>query len=891
VGSVKNKYQFILLMGFLSVLTAHRAWAQSNVDGTEGETQAREIGGAIAEIPHLSDLEHPATSVDEWIAQLEQEVVQITAVQLISTEGGIEVRLETAEGELDTPVTSVVGNALIAEIPNAVLALPEGDFFEQFDPAEGIALLSVTGLPNNRVRLSITGTDAPPEAQLATEAGNLVLSVMPGVAGTAAEQDDAIQVVVTATRTEEDILNVPRSVTVITREEIEAQSNLTTNVQDILGQTVPGLGPPTQRFRNSPQTLRGRQVQILVDGVPISTNQNTAFSQELRSIAPSAIERIEVVRGPSAVFGEGATGGIINIITRRPGDELRTTVETRVTSRGNLAAESFGTYIEYGFSGPLGGPVDGLFNFSWEAFGYSFDAEGDRIPNFEDAPENGRTINVLGRLGFDISDDQRLQVSVNHFSDTQEVEFISDPSLNDFPPGTRKAEALRIQEPEFIGINGDPRRVNTVVNLDYTHNNLLGSQVALQGFYRENFGVIGLPFDNRDFGGDPPFVTFNQQDSERWGGRLQIDTPFSEAVSLLWGADYSQENLSQPQQFFDVDEFDRSGGRVFRVIEENFTTPPYEVDTLGLFAQLSWDISDRLLLSGGARYENISASVDDYTVFGAGFEPDQDIEGGSVNADGVAFNVGAVYQVTDELSLFASFAQGFGVPDLGRIFRSPPSGFTSVNEDLIFTQPQTIDNYELGIRGNWRDVQFSLAGFYSYSDSGVSFNVVEVGQGLTEIRVARAPRRIYGVEATADWQPSPTWQLGGLVSWNEGEDKQDEDGDFVALGTRDIQPIKVSAYVENETLPGWRNRLQALLVGDRDRGFNVDRDPQSIESYFVVDYISSIQAGPGVIQIGIQNLFDNQYFPVASQLSGGFSNVNNRAAPGRTLSLGYRVTW
>ncbi|NEO27121.1 MAG: TonB-dependent receptor plug domain-containing protein, partial [Kamptonema sp. SIO4C4] len=189
--------------------------------------------------------------------------------------------------------------------------------------------------------------------------------------------------------------------TVVTREQIEEQTNLTTNLQDILGQTVPGLGPPTQSFRNFAQSLRGRQVQLLVDGVPISTNQNTAFVQELRSIAPSAIERIEVVRGPSAVFGEGATGGVINVITRIPTEERITqTAETRVNSRGDLQEDSFGTYAEYGLSGNLG-QFDYTLNASWETFGFAFDAEGDRIPNFETAPENGRTINLFGKLGFD----------------------------------------------------------------------------------------------------------------------------------------------------------------------------------------------------------------------------------------------------------------------------------------------------------------------------------------------------------------------------------------------------------------------------------------------------------------------------------------------------------
>jgi iron complex outermembrane receptor protein len=147
------------------------------------------------------------------------------------------VVLETSEGELSALATETVGNALIAEIPNAVLAVPEGDSFEQFDPAEGIALVSVTGLPGDRVRVSITGTDTPPEAQVSAEAGNLVLSVAPGAEGAAGAEEEAIQVVVTGeqdagycvpstsvgTRTDTPILDVPASVQVVPRQVTEDQ--------------------------------------------------------------------------------------------------------------------------------------------------------------------------------------------------------------------------------------------------------------------------------------------------------------------------------------------------------------------------------------------------------------------------------------------------------------------------------------------------------------------------------------------------------------------------------------------------------------------------------------------------------------------------------------------
>lgn len=90
---------------------------------------------AIAEKAATSD---PATTVVEWIAQMEATLVQITGVRVEETEAGLQIVLETATGELIAPATTVTGNALIAEIPNAVLALSdnasERDEFQQFEP-------------------------------------------------------------------------------------------------------------------------------------------------------------------------------------------------------------------------------------------------------------------------------------------------------------------------------------------------------------------------------------------------------------------------------------------------------------------------------------------------------------------------------------------------------------------------------------------------------------------------------------------------------------------------------------------------------------------------------------------------------------------------------------
>ncbi|MGJ3252772.1 MAG: TonB-dependent receptor domain-containing protein [Elainellaceae cyanobacterium] len=885
----------LCLSGFL-FLSSTSSWASeaSELETTETPIEVLQTDGINAEDETgsasalrstpmlLSEFEQPATTMEEWMAQIAQARVTITGIQVEETEAGLQVVLETDGGDLPTPNTRMVGNALIAEIPNAVLDLPEGEPFEQFGPAAGIALLSVTNEPDGGVRISITGTDAPPQAQISTEAGNFVLSLVPGVAATADAEDDAIQVVVTATRTEEEISDVPRSVTIVTREQIEEQTNLTTNLADILGQTVPGLGPPTQSVDTFPQTLRGREVQILIDGVPISTNQFSAFDSALRSIAPSAIERIEVVRGPSAAFGEGATGGVINIITRQPEETLTQTIETRVNSRGDFADDGFGTYVGYGMSG-TDDSVDLTFNISWETFGFAFDGAGDQIPGDGHSVENGRSINLLGKLGVDIDEHQRLQFSINYFDEDSEAEFINDPNVDD-DPDADKARALEV-DLDCIDVEcGDGRR-NTTLSLNYSHDNLFGSQLRLQGFYRDTYDLNGVPFE--DFRNPGTFL-LGQQESERFGGRLEVETPFSETFNLLWGVDYSNEEASQPYQVLD-DEFVNSGFRVARLDEEVFFTPPYTVENLGLFAQGQWDVKPRWRFSGGIRYENIGVSADDYTLRLFQFQNDPvDIEGGSINADDVVFNIGTVYDMTDELNVFASFAQGFGVPDFGRLLRRPPDGFRSLEDDLEFTAPQKVNNYELGFRGQWNTIQFSLAGFYNESDLGVS--LIRTAQ---TVEVARAPERIYGVEATADWQPSPTWQLGGLISWHEGENDLDEDGDFAPLRSSQIQPLKITAYVENETLPGWRNRFQALFVGGRDRAFDPDEGPDfaPVESYFVLDYISSIDLGPGSLQIGVHNLLDELYFPIESQIFAPFSPEFKIAAPGRTISIGYRVTF
>lgn len=818
------------------------------------------------------------------------QVVQVTGIEVKQTQAGIDLAVNTADGSKPQISTSTERNTIIANISNAQLNLAGGSQFRSANPATGIAEVTAINLNTNTVQIRIRGTANVPKLSVAesTEPG-LILSVQP--------QEQEINITVTAaTRTEETIENISRSVTVIDRDQIEQQAEISTsrNLADILPKLVPGFGVSTQSpILNSSSGLRGRFPQVLIDGVPIKSNAFTSQARDLRTIDPSAIERIEVVRGPTAVYGDGGTGGVVNIITRQASEgKVTSSLEVGVDGSAGggdsfLAGNGIGNNLQYGLSG-TDGKFDYNLSLSRTDVGRFYDAEGDAIPGNDSDISESWSLGVLGKVGFNIDDNQRLELTLNHQNNQRIGTSISDPIVFDIP-GTQKARFLEQPEPQPIGASR-PEDITTILNLSYKNDDLGGNKFQTQIYYRDNL-FRGTFFDGRPFDFTQAELSQSVFNRDVFGGRVQLETAFASNFSVLWGADYSQERNTFPINVFDTAEFDSSGGRVLRKTREISNPGNYRVNNLGLFGQFSWDISDNFLVNGGVRYERFGLSVDDYQTEEFGFIPNRDIKGGNLNLSDVVFNVGTVYKFTDKVSLFANFAQGFSAPDYSRILGGPPEGFTSVEDDLDITKPQKVNSYELGIRGNWSNVQASLAAFYNESELGLTIVPSVVGESdRVSATVSRQPRRIYGLEASLDWQPAKGWGIGGTLSLQDGE-LEDELGDFVALSSRDISPLKLTSYIQYETDSGWRNRLQALVVGGRDRGFDAGNDPVEINGYTTVDFISSVPLFNGRFSVSVENLFNQQYFPVLSQYFGGFDETLNTAGRGRTVRLGYSLNW
>ncbi len=171
--------------------------------------------------------------------------------------------------------------------------------------------------------------------------------------------------------------------------------------------------------------------------------------------------------------------------------------------------------------------------------------------------------------------------------------------------------------------------------------------------------------------------------------------------------------------------------------------------------------------------------------------------------------------------------------------------------------------------------------FCTESDNGTTFN--------PDLVITKQPERIHGVEVSAGVQTSETTRLGSSLSWLEGEVDLDGDGSFEEdLPSTRIPPLKVTAFGEYVPNERWSGRLQALYSGSRDSD-STQFGGGDVDSYLVFDLYGSVRLPHGELQLGVENLLNEDYFTVLSQageLPFGFSKGS-----GRTVSLTYSLDW
>lgn len=162
------------------------------------------------------------------------------------------------------------------------------------------------------------------------------------------------EVIVSASRSVETLDETPSAVHIVSSRDINNQMKINTNIASILAAQVPGLALNSNTTSNTGQTLRGRNVLVMVDGIPQSTPLR-AGGRDIRTIDPEVIDRIEVVKGATAIYGNGADGGLINYITKKPQGLKPFSAYTSITNTGMLvhSNQTFGGRLTQQFSGKI----------------------------------------------------------------------------------------------------------------------------------------------------------------------------------------------------------------------------------------------------------------------------------------------------------------------------------------------------------------------------------------------------------------------------------------------------------------------------------------------------------------------------------------------------------
>lgn len=665
------------------------------------------------------------------------------------------------------------------------------------------------------------------------------------VAHAADEATDLDRVTVSAStsRMPDSEAALPNTITVIDQEQLRQQLAVTQDISQVLANLIPSFSPSRQKLTNGGETLRGRKPLYLVDGVPQSTPLREG-GRDGHTVDPAMIERIEVIHGANALQGLGASGGIINIITKRaPRQDGETFQDVSIGASTALPnqSDSTGYRASYLF-GTRSGAFDFVGGLSYASEGLYYDGNGDAIAvnDIQGDLMDARSHNLFAKLGWELDDERRLQLTASRYELQGNNDYIT--VNGDLATGRLATSARGSREGEGA------RNRSTSVALDYSDKSLAGGYFQAQLYWVDFNGLYGAS-DWGDFwrdGRDLHWWDQSQNVSEKLGGKFSWsrDNLFDQRLRVTLGLDWGRDTTYQEL-----------------VVARMNWVPETRYESWSPFVQAEWWITDKIMLTGGLRYERGKLKVDDFTTIPANAGGSRFVAGGTPKTSETLPNFGVVFEATDSLKFYASYSEGYTVADIGRVLR----GITAPNQrvdKLVDLSPVVSDNREIGVdfdNGRWLA---HLAAYWSDSDLGSRLAFDTATQSYN---VVRERTEIRGIEGNVAFQFSEAGRVGlgyagakGRYDSN-GDDRVDSD-----LPGINISPDRVTAFWDQTWTPTISTRLQGSRSLDRDfdlRGTQV----ASADGTTTVDLQARFALPLGSLSLGIENLFDEQYITYYSQ--------------------------
>ena len=656
----------------------------------------------------------------------------------------------------------------------------------------------------------------------------------------------------TGTKTATPLIETPQSITVITRDRLDAQDADTIN--EAL-RHVPGVLGEAFGFDSRVDFLQYRGfdeggVGVFRDGLALRSRGFAEFRPELYGA-----ERVEVLRGPASVlYGQGAPGGLLNVVTKQPTRE----------AFGELEVEA-GSFEHYEGKFDLGGPVYGTDSLSFRLTGL-FRESGTQIDFIDDdrifiAPAlKWESQETQGRTSFTL---------LGHFQDDRTGatnQFLpASGTLDSNPNGTVPVDRF-IGEQDFDAFDRTTFSAGYLFEHQFDETWTVRQNARyddLKTDYRTVFGG-GLDADQRTLNrfpfvaeGDTRLVTVDNQ--------AQVNFATGPAAhTMLFGVDY---------QYYDVDELTRFDFTITVPIDlfdpdygADVPLPDVSADTnieqhqVGLYAQEQLKLYENLVLTLGGRYDFVTTELNDQLTGLTEDNKDQEF----------SWRAGLVYLFDAGVAPYASYSESFlPIPDTD-------------NDSGDLFDPETGEQFEVGVKFQPPQANsfVTLSAFHLTRQNVVTSDPDNPG---AESQTGEVRSQGFEVEALASFP----FGLDLIASYTFQDVEVTEDDDEALEGNRpETVPEHLASLWADYTVPegplaglglGAGVRFKGSTFGDEENSFTVDE-------YVLVDAAVRYDWRNFSFAVNAQNLLDNRHVASCQSESACFYGIDQTF----TGSISYR---
>ncbi len=632
----------------------------------------------------------------------------------------------------------------------------------------------------------------------------------------------------TATKTPTPLIDVPQSVSVVTRDLIEDQA--LRSIGDVL-RYVPGTTVGQGEGNRDQVTLRGTNTtaDFFVDGV----RDDVQYFRGLYNV-----ERVEVLKGPNAmIFGRGGGGGIINRVSKAPTDTA--------LIGGSIGADSFGAFVgEVDINQPLGAGAAFRVNAVYE--------HGERHRDFYEFDRHA----INPAVAFTLGEATRIGLSYEYVDD----ERVTDRGIPSFA-GAPIAGFRDL----FVGVPGINQTGFKAHVLKGQAEHQLSDALTLRGklsygdydkFYRNAFAAtpVAVVAGVQQVGIE---AYFDPTERKNLFGQLDLVGEFDTGGVghvVLAGVDYGDQQTRNQRinGFFDSDVATTSSGRRTVVtFADPIVIPPItfragagnrsitsDAEFIGVFLQDQVAIGETVEIVAGLRYDRFDVTVRD--LVGATSLTRQD--------DLWSPRLGLIFKPVPHASIYASYGRSY----------LPSSGDQFLSLDLTGAalKPERFDNYELGVKWDITPALNLTAAIYRLDRTNTRAPGATLGT-----TVLTGEQRSKGLEVGLTGRIMPQWQVSAGYTLQDAE---------VRRTTSAAPASRKTAQVPRHIATLW-NRYDlsdrfgiGLGVYRQSKNFASISNAVVLPAYTRVDAAVFFRISEALeAQVNIENLLDETHFPTA----------------------------